>query len=1436
MFLDMVQTMNPHIDQSNTGSVSSSVVSSASSDMPSPANKMTGNNTSNSTNAPSQPTSNAAGSERLSSPPAQASAVASMATSAAGGLSNMANSGSGGNQLGGASSASADPSLEPINGIVNPPYMPPPDRPGRITNQLQYLLKNVMKAMWQHRYAWPFQQPVDAKKLNLPDYYKIIKVPMDMGTVKKRLENNYYYSAKDCINDMNTMFTNCYVYNKPTEDVVLMAKTLEKVFLGKVSQMPKDEVELEVPSSKNIKKPKPPKPPGAPGIGRGRPSSVSSTSVANNGPVAGIPPSAAPHLPPQAPGPMAPAMTSLPHGHNSMPPQVHSHVPGPAAGIQMPQPSLLPPGQAKAKKSLKRKADTTTPPGYDMYKPSSAAQMPIAPGPDAKSAKIGPRRESGRQIKKVVKDLPESQSVGDGSTMPIGVAAMQMGQQVGHVGKGRDRLTESLKACNDILKELFSKKHSAHAWPFYKPVDAELLGLHDYHDIIKKPMDLGTVKQKMDNREYRSAAEFAADVRLIFTNCYKYNPPDHDVVTMARKLQDVFDANFLRLSKIPDDPTGDVVLHGDTSGSAGLSPGSSESEEEDSEDSEQERQAKLLLLQDQLKKMQEEMRKLVEEGGKKTKKKKEKKKPSLGAPGPSSKVKVEDKAKSGAHHYELPPDVKHPVGAFSTSTPKPKAKGKAGRGAGGVAAAAIGVVPGAPGAPPVKPRGKPGPKPGPRKKNPAANVAVPPPPYADSEDEDNAKPMSYDEKRQLSLDINKLPGDKLGRVVHIIQSREPSLRDSNPDEIEIDFETLKPSTLRELESYVASCLRKKPRKPYSMTGRRANAAAAKGRASTDDKKAGGKSKDEQMQEKKQELEKRLQDVSGQLGNAKKAPKKDGKGMEAGLGGQPGQATSRLSASSSSSSDSDSSSSSLSSSSSDSSESDAERSSKPAKKKSKKGGHGGVTVPAPPMVPAAMASATTPAAAASMVPPNAGKPEANHLHYMQGLNASSKKPPPVVTHTTLPQQPARPSSTATAAPVRKHSAAQAMPMQQQPPPHLANNMMPQQMNAPQPLISPPPPQQQPPQQMPPQNQFKPLQNLPPNLLDACAVDPLAVLSEAPTLPMSSASHIPDIDMKPLLGVPSMDPTMGLMQSMKPDSPPTNGTRNSMGMPMGMSSSNMAMHQQQPMKRESVDDPSHWLMNNSMVEKQNTPPEAAKSSAANFAQAFVKQQAVSPAPIKNAISWSSLAAGANPNMIQTAPGPMPMVAGPAARGPAPLVQPPMVSMTNASISPKSASASQVSAAALSGIGPTKTASSEFQKFKNKAKEKMDKERQFQEMQEIKKQQNEQVKRERIRMENEKRREKEEEEALEKARKAMSEATKREEPPSLPTLNPSSGSSAGASPLPSLSNESGTSPGADRAAAERERQRLREQERRRREAMAGQIDMNRQSDLMAAFEETL
>lgn len=185
------------------------------------------------------------------------------------------------------------------------------------------------------------------------------------------------------------------------------------------------------------------------------------------------------------------------------------------------------------------------------------------------------------------------------------------------VQKNKEKLTESLKSCNEILKELFSKKHSGYAWPFYKPVDAKMLGLHDYHEIIKKPMDLGTVKRKMDDREYKTAAEFEADVRLIFTNCYKYNPPDHDVVKMGRKLQDVFE---MRFANIPDEPVttypqpqhnNNNQQNAESSGSDSESDSNAESEDSDDSMDEESIRDKIMKHQEQLTKLQERLDRMI---------------------------------------------------------------------------------------------------------------------------------------------------------------------------------------------------------------------------------------------------------------------------------------------------------------------------------------------------------------------------------------------------------------------------------------------------------------------------------------------------------------------------------------------------------------------------------------------------------------------------------------------------------------------------------------------------------------------------------------------------------------------------------------------------------------------------------------------------------
>ncbi|KAI6238340.1 Histone acetyltransferase [Aphelenchoides fujianensis] len=66
--------------------------------------------------------------------------------------------------------------------------------------------------------------------------------------------------------------------------------------------------------------------------------------------------------------------------------------------------------------------------------------------------------------------------------------------------------------------------------------------------------------------------------------------------------------------------------------------------------------------------------------------------------------------------------------------------------------------------------------------------------------------FTYEEKRALSHSINRLASDKLCKMLDIIAGQEETFSDySNPEEVEIDFETLKPRTLRELQAFVRAC-------------------------------------------------------------------------------------------------------------------------------------------------------------------------------------------------------------------------------------------------------------------------------------------------------------------------------------------------------------------------------------------------------------------------------------------------------------------------------------------------------------------------------------------------------------------------------------------------------------------------------------------------------
>ncbi|XP_077234053.1 transcription factor GTE7-like [Tasmannia lanceolata] len=102
-------------------------------------------------------------------------------------------------------------------------------------------------------------------------------------------------------------------------------------------------------------------------------------------------------------------------------------------------------------------------------------------------------------------------------------------------------LSGIMKRCGQILMKIMKHKHG---WIFNVPVDVVGMGLHDYNQIIKNPMDLGTVKSKLGRNIYGSPIEFASDVRLTFNNALAYNPKGHDVYVMAEQLLGRFEEMF----------------------------------------------------------------------------------------------------------------------------------------------------------------------------------------------------------------------------------------------------------------------------------------------------------------------------------------------------------------------------------------------------------------------------------------------------------------------------------------------------------------------------------------------------------------------------------------------------------------------------------------------------------------------------------------------------------------------------------------------------------------------------------------------------------------------------------------------------------------------------------------------------------------------------
>eukprot|EP00468_Gymnochlora_sp_CCMP2014_P014486 CAMPEP_0167767374 /NCGR_PEP_ID=MMETSP0110_2-20121227/16014_1 /TAXON_ID=629695 /ORGANISM="Gymnochlora sp., Strain CCMP2014" /LENGTH=487 /DNA_ID=CAMNT_0007655805 /DNA_START=273 /DNA_END=1736 /DNA_ORIENTATION=+ len=110
------------------------------------------------------------------------------------------------------------------------------------------------------------------------------------------------------------------------------------------------------------------------------------------------------------------------------------------------------------------------------------------------------------------------------------------------------KLSVSLSKCRNLVQSLLKHKHG---WVFREPVDPVKLNIPTYHNIITKPMDLGTIKSKLLQGVYMDVDEFGADVRLVWSNAIKFNGKTSGVSKMAMELSSYFEERFRKIQRGP---------------------------------------------------------------------------------------------------------------------------------------------------------------------------------------------------------------------------------------------------------------------------------------------------------------------------------------------------------------------------------------------------------------------------------------------------------------------------------------------------------------------------------------------------------------------------------------------------------------------------------------------------------------------------------------------------------------------------------------------------------------------------------------------------------------------------------------------------------------------------------------------------------------------
>ncbi|KAJ2715393.1 hypothetical protein H4R19_001228, partial [Coemansia spiralis] len=343
-------------------------------------------------------------------------------------------------------------------------------------------LHRILRKISKHQAAFPFLRPVDVVLDGCPTYYDIIKHPMDLGTIKMKLESPGGYLAPSAFEaDVRQMFANCYAFNPPGTPVHDMGRAVEAAFDAEWAKAALSDAAAQAAGpAKRKSAPKPLPDAGSAVAAPETPKRQKTSDGAGADPEAGD----------SGAAPTTPA----------------------AKGTKTARP-------ASATKARSKKADVAGLSGR---------------------AKAARKRSAGQAGSLAAADAAGLGALDDPD------AIMEYLDRSGTAGTAGDTAGTAGTAggdwrtmCRRVLLRLQGQKS---ALEFMAPVDVIRQGVPTYFDVVKQPMDLGTIRKNLDRGLYQSADEFRDHVQLVLANCFLFNPAGTYVHDQGLALQHVFEA------------------------------------------------------------------------------------------------------------------------------------------------------------------------------------------------------------------------------------------------------------------------------------------------------------------------------------------------------------------------------------------------------------------------------------------------------------------------------------------------------------------------------------------------------------------------------------------------------------------------------------------------------------------------------------------------------------------------------------------------------------------------------------------------------------------------------------------------------------------------------------------------------------------------------